>query len=160
MKYLFLIFISISIIAQEDILMKREFNKNSDYYSLLNLTKLEKKHLYESILELKNNREWINNIDKVDQEYQFYNFAVINFKEKEPNFIDTNLFLIMAGSAIVLGATAAYFKLESDSIYEEYLETNKKSLLRKTDRYDLYSGIAFGVLQINFGFMIYKFLTD
>ena len=32
--------------------------------------------------------------------------------------------------------------------------------LNKTDRYDLYSGIALGVMQLNFGFLIYKFLTD
>ena len=33
-----------------------------------------------------------------------------------------------------------------------------KYYLDKIDSYDLYSGLALGALEINFGFLIYKFL--
>ena len=112
-----------------------------------------------SLIELKLNREWkrksiygLNN--------NFQKSSVINYKQKEPNFLDTDLFLVVVGSAVVFGATAAYFKLESDNLYEKYGHTDNKSKLDKIERYDLYSGLALGALEINFGFLIYKFLTD
>ncbi|MCB0730702.1 MAG: hypothetical protein KDC88_06685 [Ignavibacteriae bacterium] len=111
-----------------------------------------------SISEMKLVRNWKANLDY--QKENFYRTSIINIKPKKPKFIDSDLFLIIVGTSVALGATAAYFKLESDKSYEKYLDTNNKTYLNKTDKYDLYSGIALGTLEVNFGFLIYKFLTD
>lgn len=80
--------------------------------------------------------------------------------QHQKKFTDSNWFYVLLGSAAVLGATAAYFKAEADSNFDEYEKTDDRSFLDKTDRYDTYSGIALGALQINFGILIYEFLTD
>jgi hypothetical protein len=81
-------------------------------------------------------------------------------KNKTENFFSSSTFKIMIGSAAVLGGVAAYFKIKADRKYDDYLQTKNRSTLDEVDRLDLYSGIAFGLLQINFGYLIYKFLTD
>ena len=78
----------------------------------------------------------------------------------EESFFKSNAFKILVGSIIVLGGTSAYFKLKADDIYDEYQITGDNALLNKTRDYDLISGITFGVLQVNFGIMIYYFLID
>ena len=83
----------------------------------------------------------------------------INLKIKKP-FTQKPLFKILIGSAIALGATAAYLKLEADDKFDRYLETRQQEYLDETDRLDLYSGLAFGALQINFGALLYFFLFD
>lgn len=154
---LFLIF-TYSILAQD--------STNMLNFSLINMSALDYNNKIiiddshkKSLVELKLNREWkrksISNLNN-----NFQASAIVNYKPKEPNFIDTDLFLVLVGSAVAFGATAAYFKLESDILYEKYADTNNKSKLEKIDRYDLYSGLALGALEINFGFLIYKFLTD
>lgn len=88
--------------------------------------------------------------------------ANLNFTgmpEQEP-FFESSLFKILIGSAVALGATAAYFKLKADDNFDKYLETRKSDYLDNTDRYDLYSGIAFGALQLNFGALLYYFLIE
>lgn len=79
---------------------------------------------------------------------------------KQTSFSRTNLFKVLVGSAVALGATAAYFKLKADDNFDKYNSTNDKKYMDNTDRYDLISGVAFGVLQINFGVLIYYFLND
>lgn len=76
------------------------------------------------------------------------------------SFYKTNLFKILLGSAVTLGGTAAYFKLKADDEFDKYNQTKDQAYLDRTDRYDLISGIAFGALQVNFGMLIYYFLTD
>lgn len=110
-----------------------------------------------NLTELKLNRNWRK---FKSNEHTLHKITSIKLLKDNDEFIDSDLFYILVGSAVVFGSTAAYFKLESDKNYDRYLETNNKKLLSKTDRYDLYSGIALGVLEINFGFLIYKFLTD
>ena len=83
-----------------------------------------------------------------------------NGRIKKESFIDSEWFPVLIGSALVLGGTAAYFKIEADETFEEYEKTMEQSLLDKTDRYDLYSGIALGALQVNFGYLIYKLLIE
>ncbi len=83
-----------------------------------------------------------------------------NGKIRKESFIDSDWFPALIGSALVLGGTAAYFKIEADKTFEEYKKTMDQSLLDKTDRYDLYSGIALGALQVNFGYLIYKLLIE
>ncbi|MDX1699722.1 MAG: hypothetical protein R3250_03840 [Melioribacteraceae bacterium] len=111
-----------------------------------------------SIVELKMNRSWLR--DSLTTQQVLTKSSTIKFKGASENFIDSELFYIIVGSAVAFGAAAAYFKLESDDYYEEYLLTNDSSLKKKTDRYDLYSGIALGAMEINIGILIYKFLTD
>ena len=81
-------------------------------------------------------------------------------KNRTENFFTSSTFKILIGSAAVLGGVAAYFKIKADRKYDDYLQTKNRSILDEVDRLDLYSGVAFGLLQINFGYLIYKFLTD
>ncbi|RJP59572.1 MAG: hypothetical protein C4543_06440 [Ignavibacteriales bacterium] len=86
----------------------------------------------------------------------------LNFlgKEYDEPFIHSTLFKILVGSAVALGATAAYFKIEADNNFDKYTETRQSVYLDNTDKYDLYSGLAFGALQINFGVLLYYFLIE
>ena len=79
---------------------------------------------------------------------------------RKENFYDGMLFKILVGTAIALGATTAHFKLQADKKFDEYQVTGDPSLLDETDKYDLISGVTFVALQINFGLIIYMFLTD
>ena len=76
------------------------------------------------------------------------------------NFYEKDIFKILAGSLIVLGGTTAYFKLKADNRYESYQSTGEQAYLDQTKKFDLISGITMGALQINFGILIYYFLTD
>jgi hypothetical protein len=66
----------------------------------------------------------------------------------------------LIGSAAILGGVAAYYKIQADKKYDEYLNSKNNSALDDVNRFDLYSGISFGLMQINFGYLIYKFLTE
>lgn len=79
---------------------------------------------------------------------------------KNGSFSDSDLFKILIGSSVIFGSTAAYFKIIADKKYDEYLITKDKKTLEKVNKLDLYSGIAFGLLQVNFGYLIYKFLIE
>lgn len=81
-------------------------------------------------------------------------------KENKQPFIETTLFKVLIGSALVLGSTAAYFKLEADKNFDRYTETRNREFLDQTDKYDLYSGLAFGALQLNLGALLYYFLFE
>lgn len=80
--------------------------------------------------------------------------------EQDDNFFESPLFLYMSGSLVVFGALSAYFKLQADDKYSEYQVTGNESLLSETRRLDTISGIGFAAVQINFGLLIYYFLTD
>lgn len=80
--------------------------------------------------------------------------------KKNESFFSSTTFKILLGSATVLGGVAAYFKIQADKRYDDYLSSKNQSTLDEVNRLDLYSGISFGLLQINFGYLIYKFLTD
>lgn len=75
-------------------------------------------------------------------------------------FTSGTTFKILISSAAILGGVAAYFKIKADKKYDEYLITRNQTTLDEVNRLDLMSGISFGLLQINFGYLIYKFLTD
>ena len=80
--------------------------------------------------------------------------------EKSESFYNTALFKVLVGTALALGATTAYYKLEADKKFDEYQITGNPDLLVQTDRYDVISGITFTALQINFGVILYLFLSD
>jgi hypothetical protein len=79
---------------------------------------------------------------------------------KGESFYETTLFKVLVGTALALGATTAYYKLEADKKFTEYQITGNPDLLEQTDRYDVISGVTFVALQINFGLIIYLFLSD
>ncbi|MEW6196939.1 MAG: hypothetical protein AB1521_17465 [Bacteroidota bacterium] len=91
-----------------------------------------------------------------------FNVVPLDYIPSKPNgsFTNSDWFKVLLGSAAILGATAAYFKIQADKKYDEYVATKNPALLNDVDRYDVYSGVAFGLLQVNFGYLIYKFLTD
>ncbi|RKY94468.1 MAG: hypothetical protein DRQ01_02275 [Ignavibacteriae bacterium] len=81
-------------------------------------------------------------------------------EETKESFFEGTLFKVLVGSAVLLGASAAYFKLEADKKFDEYLITGDKKLLDQTNRFDVISGVTFVAMQINFGFIMYLFLID
>jgi len=78
----------------------------------------------------------------------------------EVNFFDQTLFKVLVGSMLALGAATAYFKLEADNKFDEYLITGDQDLLAQTERLDSISAGTFVGLQINFGLIIFFFLVD
>ncbi len=83
-----------------------------------------------------------------------------NGKVPEKSFYERDIFKILVGSIVVLGGTTAYFKLKADNYFEQYQNTGETKFLNQTRTNDLISGITMGALQINFGILIYYFLTD
>ncbi len=98
-------------------------------------------------------------VNSPDKPFTF-NLKKINHTVKENNFTEDIWFKVLLGGIVGAGATSAYFKLKADKFYDEYLHTKDESLLSKTNNYDLISGIALGVLQVNFGLLIYHFLIE
>ena len=95
--------------------------------------------------------EKLNNI-KIDLKYTGEN----NGKK----FYEKDIFKVLIAGIVVLGGSTAYFKLKADNRYETYQATGEQSYLDQTNKFDLISGISMGALQINFGILIYYFLTD
>ncbi|MGQ9799167.1 MAG: PEGA domain-containing protein [Ignavibacterium sp.] len=79
---------------------------------------------------------------------------------KSEPFVKTTLFKVLTGSAIALGAITAYFKLKADDKFDEYRFSGNKKFLDETNRYDTISGISLALFQINFGYIIYRFLAE
>lgn len=90
---------------------------------------------------------------------QYFELIRLSPANKE-SFFQTNTFTLVSAAIIVLGGTAAYLKIQADGHFEEYQRSGNDDFLSKTRRYDLYSGLAFGVMQINFGYLVYKFLVN
>jgi len=81
-------------------------------------------------------------------------------QQKQEKFISSTAFKILAGTAIALGAVTAYYKLKADDKFDEYHFSGDQELLDQTRRFDVISGITFTAMQINLGFILYKFLTE
>jgi hypothetical protein len=75
-------------------------------------------------------------------------------------FFGSTVFKILVGTIVALGSVTAYYKIKADKRYDNYQATGLGSLLDETRKYDLISGITFGALQVDFGFLIYYFLKD
>jgi len=84
----------------------------------------------------------------------------LNHLTKDENFIDSPWFKVVVGTAISFGASAAYFKNKANDSDELYKKNGSRKDLDNRNKYDLYGGIALGALELNVGFLIYKFLTD
>ena len=83
-----------------------------------------------------------------------------NSFQREESFFERDIFKILTAGIIVLGGTTAYFKLKADNKFDEYEFSGESKYLDETRKYDLISGITFGALQINFGLLLYYFLTE
>ena len=97
----------------------------------------------------------LNNSGKFEDIKLFY-----TGKKNGEDFLQTNLFKILVGTAILFGGTSAYYKLKADNNFDQYNSTNIQDYLNKTHRYDTISGILFGALQLNFAALIYFFHED
>ncbi|MEE9430522.1 MAG: hypothetical protein V3V16_05735 [Melioribacteraceae bacterium] len=79
---------------------------------------------------------------------------------KDDTFINSTWFYVLVGTAVTLGATASILKNEANNFDELYNKKGTHNNLDSRNKYDLYGGIALGALEVNVGFLIYKFLTD
>lgn len=79
---------------------------------------------------------------------------------KKDKFINSTLFKVLAGSAIALGGVTAYYKIKADKFFDDYLATRDNSKLDQTKKYDLISGITLTAFQINFGYILMRFLLE
>lgn len=82
------------------------------------------------------------------------------YLDEQPSFFKTNYFNLLIVSAAAFGGVAAFLKLKADDKFDLYQSTGDQKFLNETRNYDLYSGVAFGILQINFGILVYNLLTD
>lgn len=102
--------------------------------------------------------------DKIINKNQFIENNLVSLKfigdKKEKSFFYSTEFQILAGSALVLGGLSAYYKLKADDAFDDYQFTGDKAMLDKTNDFDVVSGITFTALQINFGYILYRFLTE
>jgi len=62
--------------------------------------------------------------------------------------------ILTAGSAIL----SFYFKRMANERYDEYLFTGDPNTLKKTQKYDLYSGIGLGAFEVSFVSLLYFLL--
>jgi len=67
---------------------------------------------------------------------------------------------IATGSAVLSGATAAYFKIRADRFYEDYRRTNSGATLDKVRRLDTLSGISLAATEISLFILSYYLLSQ
>lgn len=82
---------------------------------------------------------------------------LLNFSRPK-NFTQSAEFKWLLAGVVAFGGAAAYLKIEADKRYDEYQETGEERFLDETRRYDVLSGISFGLLQLNFLYMVLNFL--
>ncbi len=94
-----------------------------------------------------------------DSAYEELDLKIPNPVKKE-KFVDSNLFRILTGTAIIFGGLTAYYKIKADKLFDEYLSVRDKEKLDQTRKYDLVSGITLTAFQINFGYILLRFLME
>lgn len=110
-----------------------------------------KANTYSRIFPLeKKNIETISGIGRIS----------FNGTGKEKYFGNSKWFPALIGTAIVFGGIAAYTKTVADKKYDDYLVTENPALLTETNRMDIISGVALGLMEINIGYIIYKLLSQ
>jgi hypothetical protein len=58
--------------------------------------------------------------------------------------------------ALAAGIVAVHYKFKGDDLYDEYNETGDPALRNNIDRYDNYSAIALGTMQIGVGVLAFR----
>jgi len=66
---------------------------------------------------------------------------------------------LTTGASVLAGATAAYFKIKADRYYSNYQNSNDPAALDRTKKFDVFSGVALAVSQINFVALAYLLLS-
>lgn len=99
----------------------------------------------------------------VDPGSSIWNFHSVDLEPLDPAVDPSRLMLsrperrrrwidyAAVGTALVAGALAVHFKFEADERFDRYQETGDPDLRRGIKRYDVYSGIALGVMQAGVG---------
>ncbi|HET6271734.1 MAG TPA: PEGA domain-containing protein [Bacteroidota bacterium] len=81
------------------------------------------------------------------------------FREDETN--GKNLRLYITGAATVLsGVASAYFKVQADNRYDDYLRSGNPALRSETSRLDAASGVALAITQLGLGLFTYFLLSE
>ncbi len=93
------------------------------------------------------------------QAYEQLDLSVPNTLKKQ-HFVDSDLFKVLTTTAVLLGGTTAYYKIKADKLFDEYLSSRDKEKLDQTRKYDLISGITLTAFQINFGYILLRFLLE
>lgn len=96
--------------------------------------------------------------DSLKSRMSLINLIPENLYKDRTSFLETTLPHILTGSLIVLGGISAYTKLKADRYYEQYSAFGYDNDLKNMRKYDLLSGISFGLLQINLAYLVYNFL--
>ena len=78
----------------------------------------------------------------------------------ETPFYGSALFALLLGTAIALGATTAYLKLEADDKFEEYTITGDPELIDEVNQYDVASATTLVIFELNVALIIYFFLSE
>jgi len=79
---------------------------------------------------------------------------------RQESFFESLQFKIILGAVAILGGVTAYYKLLADDNFDDFKLTGKQTSLDLTKKYDLISGISFGLLQINFGYLLYNVFAE
>lgn len=130
-------------ISNSDTLLHRDFNFTNLDNSTLS-REWDRLNLFKNNLYKQNDKNLLPTVNKRNRK----------------SFIDSPTFKIVLGTAIIFGTSAAYFKLEADNYDSKFMDTKSQKYLNKRNDFDIYSGISLGLLQINFGYLIYRFLSD
>jgi len=77
------------------------------------------------------------------------------------DFTSSNAHLyIVAGTGLLSGIAAAYFKQQADRVFDDYQRTSNPSLLDRTRLYDKWSGVALVIFELSFAALTYFLLSD
>ncbi|MCX6167847.1 MAG: hypothetical protein NTX65_00785 [Ignavibacteriales bacterium] len=156
-----LVFVDSVLIGKGNV--KTELTKGS-HYLRMNESSLQwgKSEINDTLIITDCTRNYLFNYEFKPENVPTINQSNFEFGKlkKVDTFFSSATFKILLGSAAVLGGIAAYYKIRADKKYDDYVISKNQSTLDEVNRLDLYSGISFGLLQINFGYLIYKFLSD
>ena len=68
--------------------------------------------------------------------------------------------LVSGALGLATGITGILLKDRANNFYDEYRSTGNSEKLSETRRYDIYAGVALGLMQACFGYLVYLLLTE
>jgi len=128
-------------------------------YAVIDTLRIEKcDSVYNLTYRLRDIRELRNEILTADSVMNEEKRDLLSNFSEQKNFTHSAEFKWLLAGVVAFGGAAAYLKIEADKKYDEYQETSEQRFLDETRRYDVLSGISFGLLQLNFLYMVLNFL--